>query len=136
MRVPTVLGGLVLVGAGLFLPAAAAPLQTRPPGVIGMSHEGYEVTGVANAHEEDDGTPEITIRRGETLTFQNDSRWIHIVGPGDKGLLTSPGHGSMTPRKMMEENQVYTTPPWTIPGTFLITCTVHPEMNAKVVVLP
>ncbi len=80
----------------------------------------------------------ITIHRGDRLSFQNDSRWVHIIGPpGSRGLLKDPGHGAMAPPlKMLEENDVYTTPPWTTAGTFLLTCTVHPEMNAKVVVLP
>jgi len=100
-----------------------------------MSHDGYVVNGVVE--DEDDGTlPVITIHAGETLTFQNNSRWIHVVGPGDKGILAPPGMGAMTPRRMMEENDTYTTPPWYVPGTYLITCTVHPDMNAKVVVLP
>ncbi len=36
----------------------------------------------------------------------------------------------------MEQHERYTTPAWNVPGEYLITCTVHPQMNAKVVVLP
>jgi plastocyanin len=105
-----------------------------------MSHHGYIVVKSLNGYDEEEAEaappPVITIRVGETLTFQNNSRWIHIVGSGDKGLLTPPGTSGMTPRKMMEENDSYTTPQWNTPGEYAITCTVHPLMNAKIVVLP
>ena len=42
----------------------------------------------------------------------------------------------MTPLKMLEENDVFSTHAWMTEGTYDLTCTVHPEMNAKVVVLP
>jgi plastocyanin len=125
----------LLVAAGLTLPAAASSLDSRSPGIVGMDHEGYEISGVPNSYQGPDGIPVITIHRGQTLTFQNDSRWVHVVGPGEEGLLSPVGEGAMAPMKMMEENAVYTTPPWMTPGTYLLTCTVHPEMNAKVVVL-
>jgi hypothetical protein len=134
MPVPAI-AALLLLG-GLTLPAAGPPLDARPVGMVGMSHEGYVVTGVPGGREGPDEVPVITIHRGDRLTFQNDSRWIHIIGPGDRGLVEDPGHSAMPPLKMLEQNGVYTTPPWKTPGTFLITCTVHPEMNAKVVVLP
>ncbi|MDN5762693.1 MAG: hypothetical protein L0H41_10300 [Microlunatus sp.] len=136
MKVPPVLVAAALVIAALVLPAAAAPLNSRPPGVIGMGHEGYTINGVPNARRGSDGIPVITIHRGDVLRFQNDSRWVHIIGPGSRGLLAGPGAGAMTPLRMLEENDVYATPAWTTPGEYLITCTVHPEMNAKVVVLP
>ena len=37
---------------------------------------------------------------------------------------------------MLEENDVVSTHAWMTAGTFDLTCTVHPEMNARVVVLP
>jgi plastocyanin len=137
MRFPRIVVAVGLIAAGLLLPALGPRLQPPMTGVIGMGHDSYVVSGVG----EDDGdetakVPEIVIHVGETITFQNNSRWIHIVGPGDKGLLTAQGAGAMTPRKMMEQNESYTTAPWPNPGTYLITCTVHPDMNAKVVVLP
>ena len=136
MRVPRVLiAGALLLGA-MTIPAAAPPLDPLPAGMVGMGHEGYEITGVPDARLGADGVPVITIHRGDRLSFQNDSRWVHIIGPGTHGLLAAPGHGAMAPLKMLEENDVYTTPPWKTAGTFLLTCTVHPEMNARVVVVP
>lgn len=136
MRVPRIAIAIVLAAAGLTLPAAGAPLREVPPGVIGMGHDEYEITGVPNSNEDAAGMPVVTIHAGDTLTFQNDSRWVHVVGPGTKGLLADHGMGAMTPRKLMPENTSFTTDPWIVPGEYLITCTVHPDMNAKVVVLP
>jgi hypothetical protein len=136
MRTPRLAIAAALVVAAMMIPAAAPPLLARPAGMVGMGHEGYVITGVPDAERGDDGVPVITIRRGERLSFQNDSRWVHIIGPGSRGVVTDPGDGAMAPLKMLEENEVYTTPPWTTAGTFLLTCTVHPDMNAKVVVLP
>lgn len=136
MRFPRItIAAALLVGA-MTIPAAAPALDARPVGVVGMGHEGYVVTGVPGGYRGADGVPVVTIHRGDRLSFQNDSRWVHIIGPGKQGLVTHPGHGAMAPLAMLEENDVYTTPPWKTAGTFLITCTVHPEMNAKVVVLP
>lgn len=136
MRAPRLTIAAALVVAAMTIPAAAPPLHARPTGTVGMGHEGYVVTGVPGAGRGPDGVPVVTIRRGDRLSFQNDSRWVHIIGPGSRGLVTDPGEGAMAPLVMLEENEVWTTPPWTTAGTFLLTCTVHPEMNAKVVVLP
>ncbi|MGY4645943.1 cupredoxin domain-containing protein [Cellulomonas sp. URHB0016] len=136
MRIPRFMVAAALVVAAMAIPAAAPPLDPLPSGMVGMGHEGYEIKGVHDARLGADGVPVIRIHRGDRLSFQNDSRWVHIIGPGSRGLLTDPGHGAMAALKMLEENDVYTTPPWTTAGTFLLTCTVHPEMNAKVVVLP
>jgi hypothetical protein len=37
---------------------------------------------------------------------------------------------------MLQQDESYTTPAWNVPGTYSITCPVHPDMNAEVVVLP
>ncbi len=135
MRFPKIILAVALIAAGIVVPFTLPNLASPPHGVIGMGHLGYEVHGVEGG--DDSGTvPVVTIHVGQTLSFQNNSRWIHVVGPGDKGLLIAPGASAMTPRKMLEENDVYTTPSWNTPGSYMITCTVHPDMNAKVVVLP
>jgi plastocyanin len=36
----------------------------------------------------------------------------------------------------MQTNSTYTTGRWMTVGTFELTCTVHPGMNLKVVVVP
>jgi plastocyanin len=133
---PKIILAAVLIAAGLLAPAITR-LQHPAPGTIGMTHYSYlTITKAEQIEIGADGTPVITIHAGDTLSFQNNSRWIHIVGSGDKGLLKPHDHAAMTSRHMLEENSSYTTPPWTTPGTYQITCTVHPSMNATVVVLP
>jgi plastocyanin len=136
VRIPRILLAVPLVAAGLLLPALTDPPDTPPEVVIGMAHEGFVMPEASEDSVNVGDVPVITINTGETLTFQNNSRWIHILGPGRHGLLASPGSGAMTPRHMLEENETYTTAPWDNPGTYPITCPVHPDMNAEVVVLP
>lgn len=137
MARPKILLAVSLLVAGTFLPAMTKALDPLPVGAIGMGHEGYSETV-------------IKIHTGDTITFENNSRWIHIIGPGDKGLLATDlvvtqvddeeagsvnaGNMGMQPRILMQENDIYTTTPWTVPGKYLITCTVHPDMNATVIV--
>jgi len=77
----------------------------------------------------------VTLHRGQTLTLVNNSLFIHIIGPGHDGTLTPAPKGvPMTDRVLMQTNDTYTTPAWNKPGTYWLTCSVHPEMNIKVVV--
>ena len=69
MRFPRITIAAALVVAAMAVPAAAPPLDARPAGVIGMGHEGYEITGVHDARLGADGVPVITIHRGERLTL-------------------------------------------------------------------
>lgn len=79
----------------------------------------------------------VTLHSGQRLTLVNDSRNIHAVGPGQNGHILSPVRGEpMTGFHMMETNAVYTTGPWMTPGTYHVTCSVHPMMNLTVVVVP
>jgi len=136
VRIPRILLAVPLVAAGVLLPAFTSAPETPAPVVIGMAHEGFVPPGVDDTNIAVGDVPVITIQTGETLTFQNNSRWIHILGPGRNGLLAAAGSSGMTPRHMLEENESYTTAPWNKPGSYPITCPVHPDMNAEVVVLP
>jgi len=130
MRIPRVALALPFVAAGILLPAVTKPPDDPPAHVIGMAHEGFVVDG-----SDQSGTdPVITVRAGETLTFQNNSRWIHVIGAGENGLLGPPGLGAVASRFMLQQNDSYTTAPWRTPGSYPITCPVHPDMNATVVV--
>src|SRR3954469_24042645 len=102
MRIPRFAIAAALVLAAMTIPAAAPPLDPRPAGMVGMGHEGYVITGVPGSRLGADGVPVITIHRGDRLSFQNDSRWVHIIGPGTGGLLADPGHAAMAPLKMLE----------------------------------
>lgn len=132
MRFPRILLAVPFIVGGIMLPAVTSAPKEPAPVVVGMAHEGFVVDGVSDPTS----VPKITITSGESVTFQNNSRWVHIIGPGQRGLLVPPGAGSMTPRHLLEQDETYTTPAWNTPGTYPITCPVHPDMNAEVVVLP
>lgn len=121
MAVPKILFAVPIVLVGMFAPAAGATLQHRPDGVIGMGHEGYS-------------SKEIRIHVGDTIEFQNDSRWIHIIGPGKNGHLAAPAAEPVSGRLLLEENQTYTTGKWNSAGTYFMTCSVHPDMTTKIIV--
>lgn len=121
MAIPRILFALPLLAAGALLPAAGADPAKAPSGTVGMDHETFT-------------TNEITIHRGDTLTLVNDSRWAHIIGPGQDGTLVEANGLPMHERVMTETNDHYTTQPWDVPGTYYITCSMHPEMTVKVIV--
>jgi plastocyanin len=79
----------------------------------------------------------VTLHRGERLTLVNNSNAVHVIGPGINTYVRSPERGvPMTGFHLMQTNSVYTTGRWMTLGTFYLTCTVHPGMNLKVVVIP
>jgi plastocyanin len=118
-RILLVVPGLL---AGLLIPALAHAPRHVPPGEVGMGKEGFARSVV-------------TIHRGERLTFANNSSLIHVIGPGRGGRIVSPAPGvPVLGWHLMQTNGVYETPPWRVPGTYYVTCSVHPEMTLKVVV--
>jgi plastocyanin len=122
MAFPRILLAVPLVAAGLFLPAWGADPAKPPAGVLGMKHEAFSST-------------EVTVACGSTLTMRNNSRWAHIIGPGQDGLLVAATAAVPVPRRVLTETgATYTTGVWTVPGTYFLTCSVHPEMTVKVVV--
>jgi len=121
MPLPRIIVVVPLLLLGMYLPAAGPHVDERPPGALGMTHEHFSVT-------------EVDLRCGQTITMQNDSLWAHIIGPGREGLLDPDAAVPIAHRELMETNDVFTTGAWTKPGTYYLTCSVHPEMNVKVVV--
>lgn len=121
MPVPRVLLAVPLIIAGAVLPALGAEPRKSPPSAVGMAHE----TFTRNS---------ITVRVGQTVTLVNDSRFVHIIVDGQDGLAAkdpgNPEHGLT----LMQTNATYVTGRWNRPGTYYLTCTVHPEMTVKVVV--
>jgi len=82
MAIPRILFAVPLLVAGAFLPAAGADPVKAPSGTVGMDHEVFT-------------SDMVTIRRGETLTLVNDSRWAHIIGPGRDGSLAEADRNPM-----------------------------------------
>jgi plastocyanin len=121
MRIPRILFGVPLLAAGALIPALGSSPHEPPAGAIGIIHEGFSKKVV-------------TIHVGQTLTFENNSRFIHIIGAGNHGDFSTNKLVPMKDRVMLETDGVYTTGRWTTPGTFLVTCSVHPEMTIKVIV--
>jgi len=111
-----------LVLAGAFLPALGPDPVKAPPGAVGMTHEYY-------------ATEEVTVHRGDSLLFTNNSRYMHIIGPGLDGVLADEEGTPMHERALVETNDSYTVGPFTQVGTFWFSCSMHPEMNVKVIVL-
>jgi plastocyanin len=121
MALPRILIAVPLIVAGAFLPAAGPAPVKAPDGAIGMVHEDFSIK-------------QVTIHRGQTLTFVNDSRYMHIIGPGRDGTLEDASGQAMDHRVLMQENATYTTPPFNVPGTYYVTCSMHSEMTVKVIV--
>lgn len=121
MRLPRILLAVPLIVAGAFLPAVGRAPAKAPAGVVGMAHETFT-------------TEEIGIHRGGTVTFVNDSRYMHIIGPGRNGSLNEAPGEPMHRRVLSEQGDSYTTPPFNQPGTYHFACSIHPKMNVEVVV--
>jgi plastocyanin len=114
--------------AGIFVPTliVSAP-KPAPPHTVGMTFTDFM----------EFPKDTLTLHLGDRLTLVNDSRNIHVIGPGKNGQIVSPVRGEpLTGFHMMETNARYTTGPWLTPGTFHVTCSVHPMMNLKIVVVP
>ena len=121
MAVPRIALIVPLVLGGLFLPAVSAAPEAPPSNTLGMEHEEF-------------ARSEVTIDCGQTLTMQNDSRFVHIIGPGRGGLLQAAGAVPMARRELLETNDTFTTGTWNSPGVHYLTCSVHPEMTVAVTV--
>lgn len=122
MALPRVLLAVPLLVAGLFLPALGSDPEPAATGVLGMDHEYF-------------AQDTVSLKCGEKLSMVNNSRWVHIIGPGEGGLLTDAPQGVPVPqRELVETNDSYTTGTWSVPGDYHLTCSVHPEMTVEVVV--
>ena len=120
-RILLVVPGLL---AGLLIPMLTAAPKAPSQNAVGMVNDDFAQSTV-------------TLHRGERLTLVNDSHYVHVIGPGFDQHVYSPQRGDpVVGFILMQTNDVYTTKPWMRPGTYYLTCTVHTEMNLKVVVTP
>ncbi|MGI8523109.1 MAG: cupredoxin domain-containing protein [Geodermatophilaceae bacterium] len=121
MPLPRILLVVPLLFAGAFLPAFGPEPDAPPAGALGMSH--YDYTSES-----------VTVQVGDTLTLANNSRWAHTVGAGRGGSVRDAAGVPLTGFTLMQTNDIVTTGRWNTPGTFYLTCSVHPDMTVKVVV--
>lgn len=122
---PRILFAVPGILAGILVPTVivSAP-KPAPPDTVGMTFMDFSKDTVY-------------LHQGQLLTLVNSSRNIHAVGPGQNGQIVSQVRGEpMTGYHLMETNAVYKIGPWLTPGTFHVTCSIHPTMNLTVVVLP
>ena len=79
---------------------------------------------------------QVTIKVGQTLTFVDNGE-IHYLVIGTNATYQketgAPDLGGPSGHTI-SAGQVWLTPPWTTPGTYHITCTIHPNMNLTVTV--
>ncbi len=121
MAVPRILLLVPLLAAGALLPAFGPAPDEPPSGALGMGHLDYT-------------SETVTLHVGDTLTMANNSRWAHTVGPGRGGSVRAADGVPMTGFTLMQTNDLFTTGRWNTPGTFYLTCSVHPDMTVRVVV--
>jgi plastocyanin len=120
-RILFVVPGLL---AGLLIPALGHSPKPLPTGDVGM---------VSNDFTRD----AVTIHVGGRVTMFNNSNQIHVIGPGRGGRIWgTERHVPVLGFHLMQTNGVYRTPPWTTPGSYYLTCSVHPDMTLKVIVTP
>ncbi len=123
MAMPRVLVAVPFLLAGALAPAFADDDPT-PAGTVGMAQSQFDRTSV-------------TIKAGDVLRLMNNSNFLHVVGPGTKARISEaagvPSFGTDDVRTM-PRGKPYVTGPWQRPGTYHLTCTLHPEMNLQVVV--
>jgi plastocyanin len=97
--------------------------KPAPPNTVGMTFMDFTKDTVY-------------LHPGQYLTFVDSSKNIHEIGPGVNGHVVKPAPGEpLSGFHLMQTNTVYKTGPWLTPGTFYVTCAIHPMMNLKVVVL-
>jgi plastocyanin len=125
VRLGAVLAAIGMIAAALTVRGPReAPAAVRG-GVITMGHEKF-------------GRATTTIRAGEHLTFSNTSHWLHVVIPGKGAAQRSqdglPRLGARN-QHLSERGDHWTTGAWNAPGTYFLTCQLHPEMTLEVRVL-
>jgi hypothetical protein len=124
LKVPRILFIVPGLLAGLLIPALSAAPKSLPPGAVGMDRTDF-------------GQDAVTIHRDQRLTLFNNSDVVHVIGPGADGhVIGVERHVPVVGFHLMQTNSFYKTPPWKTPGTYWLTCSVHPDMTIKVIVTP
>jgi plastocyanin len=129
-RTPRIFLAVPGILAGILVPTVIVPSpKPTPPNNAKVTYVGMTFM--------DFTLDTVTLHRGQYLTFVDNSRNIHEIGPGQNGHITTPVRGEpLAGYHLMQTNDVYKTGPWLTPGTFYVTCGIHYMMNLTVVVLP
>lgn len=127
MAVPRVLWAVPIVLAGWFAVGFThdAKLPNRP-GMVGMKQEEFD-------------RKTVHLRVGERLEMVNNSNFLHVVALGtDARVKEAAGAPAFGSRGVVSVSRGdgYQTLSWNTPGTYHVTCTLHPEMNLTVIVSP
>lgn len=123
-RIPRILFVVPGLLAGLLIPALSSAPKSLPAGAVGMIGDDF-------------ARDSVTIHVDQRLLLFNNSNVVHVIGPGRAGRIigTAP-HVPVVGFHLMQTNSVYRTRPWETPGTYYLTCSVHPDMTLKVIVTP
>ncbi|PZQ16210.1 MAG: amicyanin [Ancylobacter novellus] len=119
---------LIVAGA---VAAAAVVLAPRRAGAAEPAEvvEGAGGTQQIEIKDMAFGTPEVTIKVGESVTWTNKDEIAHNVH-----MRTGPMKGNPKAQgPMLSQNQTYTLK-FNEPGTYIYICTPHPMMKGKVIV--
>jgi len=79
----------------------------------------------------------ITIKKGESIIFMNESSSLHVIENGewvDGSMKKEVETGAPTVNMNVAANADETTPPFNTAGTFKLYCPIHPGMNLTVIV--
>jgi plastocyanin len=79
----------------------------------------------------------ITIKKGESLTFINETTSPHVIANGTwtDGAAQSGAESGAPPMDLnIPAHGSATTPPFETAGTFKLYCPIHPNMNLTVMV--
>ena len=98
---------------------ALLPILALAPAWAFAADEAHTVMQKARAFH----PAEVTINRGESLTFTNNDAFIHQI------YVQAPGFSFDSDEKNPGEN---ITESFTAPGTFEVRCHIHPKMKLVV----
>jgi plastocyanin len=127
VQIPKILFVVPALAAAALLPGLSSKLPAPGENQVGMTQEAF-------------AEDTVTIVAGSTLTFVNNSHFLHVLAPGEEARLTAqdgvPRFDDRYNTHIAEAGDQYTTTTWNSPGTYHLTCTLHPEMTITVLVLP
>lgn len=123
----------LIVVLGMTLLMAACGQVPEPDGDTNDDATG-QPTGAADGEQVEIadlafGQPEITVSAGTTITWVNDDSVGHTVTHGEDGQVAAD---ALIDEPIGAGEEVSFT--FDEPGTYPITCTIHPDMNMIVVV--